>query len=508
MGRLMRVMAICVCIVVQYQAYTIHGLLEKLEDGSALRARYRRARWFLSQKTRRAYGKRRFFGRLNAEFRARGIVLFVLLGLLLWRRDLYFVVDEGIIRRASRPAFGYSVRELKGKTLSAILQCDGDIARGKTKNGIDFIVRIKRWRRILHCSHMRLADKGVLLDLRNKYTPAVSVLEQLEERNDDVRGALALLREADSLVAWGLYDHTSQVEVLALSDLLADKVEKAQLVARGSVTAEGADGKMVQIDTFIFGHVADPLLSISTRGDATLAFLGEMTFEVRGPRVPSDVSSQLLDSSKKFANAAGGDVWLQPSHHGTSFRFTLPGELVSSVVQRGHGCFAGALPRTMTFYVVDDSTLIRRAIVAKLSSLRRRVDGEFTYHEHSTVESILPHLDSFAHNANVVVTVDENLDSTGGRLRGADLITALVDVSFHGVIVSCSGDDAVTSDHLRRGADLSWGKPLPTADHMLQSLCAAYNRKIRKNRPSMPRGAGVYASAPVTLPSSSFDDDL
>lgn len=156
---------------------------------------------------------------------------------------------------------------------------------------------------------------------------------------------------------------------------------------------------------------------------------------------------------------------------------------------------AGSLPLNLTVYIVEDSASIRRGLVGKLRSVCRRIGGDFNFHEYSSVESIMPHLDDFVHNSNVLVTVDENLDSSGGRLLGSDLILALVKADFRGIIISASGDEATARDHERLGANLVWGKPLPTWERMLESLCCIYHAKVRRKRPSRPRVDGAYASA-------------
>ncbi|KAJ8612759.1 hypothetical protein CTAYLR_010392 [Chrysophaeum taylorii] len=455
-------------------------------------------------------------------------------------------------------------------------------------------------------------QKKVLLqfahEMRNKYTPAASMLEQillslkgnksvgeivteLASDQDDIKLSIALLREADALIATrlelhkvyaGKYASEPNTATCDIWDLMSSKVSAAGVLAPSGVRfaalmPDGYDNLrvVVELDTYIFTHITNSLLFNARKhtksGSVALSFVkedkGSLEFAVidTGTGVPASIACRLfredvasgavrgvglgLISCKHFAAAIGGDCWLESTAvqdlcdgdttkpHGTEFRFKLPGKVVQALssssssngapdpTPEGRGTavvvdeqerfdqdvaspnfrpsqqthFAGALPRVMTIYVVEDSMMIRRSIVTKLTALCRRIDGEFTFHEHATVESILPQIDGFAHNANVLVTVDENLDTTGGKLRGSALVTALVDVGFLGVIVSASGDEANTTEHLDRGADLAWGKPLPTSDEMLETLCRTYNQKIRKNRPSLPRGGVANASAPIRL---------
>lgn len=97
---------------------------------------------------------------------------------------------------------------------------------------------------------------------------------------------------------------------------------------------------------------------------------------------------------------------------------------------------------------------------------------EWQFLEHSTVESILPSLSDFVSRSNVIVTVDENLDSQGGLAKGSHLIKTLKDRDFAGIVVSASGDVATAEQHKELGADLAWGKPLPKNDAVMRDLCA------------------------------------
>lgn len=65
----------------------------------------------------------------------------------------------------------------------------------------------------------------------------------------------------------------------------------------------------------------------------------------------------------------------------------------------------------MRVFVVEDSSLIRRSIITKMQGIRSRLNaGAWEFHEHETVESILPCLEHFVHDENVIITVDQNLD--------------------------------------------------------------------------------------------------
>ena len=279
-----------------------------------------------------------------------------------------------------------------------------------------------------------------------------------------------------------------------------------------------------RMDMYMWTHLANNLLCVTHfsrerktnhrrsnarkhtwHGEVTFALAEEtsdglLVFAVRdtGKGMPSTIASRLfkeevasgdvrgvglgLVSCKKFAESIGGDCWLEytrpttaelPKGGGSEFRFSLPGKIVAShklvdpdlaqtVAAQKH------VPSALTVVIVEDSRLIRKSIVTKLQTARRNMrlqddQADWSFVEHSTVESFLPHLDTFAPRADVVVTVDQNCDSQGGIATGSDLIRAMVQASFKGAIISVSGDDGIAQDHKLLGAHAFWSESLSRA---------------------------------------------
>ena len=209
-----------------------------------------------------------------------------------------------------------------------------------------------------------------------------------------------------------------------------------------------------------------------------------------------------LMSCRVFAEAIGGRCWLQETStrslespeatSGSEFRFSLPGSVVEPSQKHFHddGTFAAretavvdyspkaedaqCLPESLRVFVVEDSTMLRRVVIAKLKTVSKLTKVLFHFTEHETVESLLPTLDSFLEDPSAVVTIDENLDSMGGTLKGSFLVAALKRANFKGLIVSCSDDDDAAADHLKKGADIVWGKPFPNTQVILASLQRFY----------------------------------
>jgi len=166
-----------------------------------------------------------------------------------------------------------------------------------------------------------------------------------------------------------------------------------------------------------------------------------------------------------------------------------------------------ALPRELTCYVMDDSSLIRKSIVAKLRAAARKYyrggpDGpaEWTFREFETVEALLPHVERIKDDAATLVTVDHNCDSAGGTLTGSDLIAALSEARFKGLVVSASGDASCADEHRRLGAHITFGKPLPPVDKIAADLGAAF---AARRATSMSGSAGAPVSTATSSSSSS-----
>uniref|UniRef100_A0A7S3JYW2 Response regulatory domain-containing protein n=2 Tax=Aureoumbra lagunensis TaxID=44058 RepID=A0A7S3JYW2_9STRA len=136
--------------------------------------------------------------------------------------------------------------------------------------------------------------------------------------------------------------------------------------------------------------------------------------------------------------------------------------------------------RIMTFYLVEDSNVIRRSIMTKLKAISKRIqNAEWTFIEHPTVESILPNLSTFIDDQKSAVVIDENLDSQGGQLRGHELIEALISAGYAGLMISASGDEASALKHSECGAQIIWSKPLPRINRLLETLRIGWNLKCQ-----------------------------
>lgn len=341
----------------------------------------------------------------------------------------------------------------------------------------------------------------------------------------DIRLSVGLLHEADQLVATrlqlhkiysGSYVSEPNVETFDLIECMQHRVETAAALGHRDVAfkvevwVESYDTSDLhaRLDMYIWTHLANNLLSNARKhtshGSVIFALAneddGRLIFAVRdtGMGMPASVASRLfreevasgdvrgvglgLVSCAKFAQSIGGDCWLEytkpttpqsPKDGGSEFRFSLPGKIVRThrirnTLPTDTDVAASAVPATLAVIVVEDSQLIRKSIITKLKTARRRLlatphdrtPDDWTFVEHATVESFLPHVDEFAAKPDCLITVDQNLDSQGGHATGSDLIKKLRAANFKGVIVSISGDDNVALEHKQLGAHISWGQYL------------------------------------------------
>jgi len=122
-----------------------------------------------------------------------------------------------------------------------------------------------------------------------------------------------------------------------------------------------------------------------------------------------------------------------------------------------------AFPNNLTVVVVDDSAINRRCVIRSIRSASKNLctTSNFSFIEFETVENAQPQLLRLASETNVCLTLDQSLESRGGKLTGSDALRWLNEINFSGCIISASGDAEMGHIHTRLGAHFVWGKPLP-----------------------------------------------
>ena len=121
-----------------------------------------------------------------------------------------------------------------------------------------------------------------------------------------------------------------------------------------------------------------------------------------------------------------------------------------------------SMPSDITVVIVDDSPLIRKVLKKTIQRVNETAAG-WAFEEFKTAEASQSRLLELSRDPKTIVICDENMESEGGVLKGADLIKWLVAEKFQGTIVSASGDADVGHVHAECGAHYVWGKPLKKA---------------------------------------------
>lgn len=65
-----------------------------------------------------------------------------------------------------------------------------------------------------------------------------------------------------------------------------------------------------------------------------------------------------------------------------------------------------------------------------------------------------------------IIICDQYMEEAGGVLVGTDVVIALRRNHVNALIVGCSGND-LNIEFMNAGADLVWGKPLPSNDQII-----------------------------------------
>lgn len=373
-------------------------------------------------------------------------------------------------------------------------------------------------------------------EVRNKTTAASSMLERIQgvtaDNSLDVRRELtaidvditrciAQLAEADQLIETRLTFHKiytgtykTTVETIDLAATMHTLCRTAAALAPKSVRfrVDCPPDMSASFDVYVFKHVATNYLNNARaaieHGEIVFALLtyddATLTFGIHdeGRGVPATIADGLFQedavngnsigiglgllSCAKFAEAIGGKCWLEATrcrnHEAnqtgfSDFRFRLPGQLFCRQCSQPDDLLT-LLPPQLSVFIVDDSGLIRRSIRHKIGKIMTRLNAHVHFFEFATCEAV-PIDQLILAGSNSLITIDQNLDGAGGKLKGADLIRTLVRRHFEGVIVSASGDPDFAHIHRLLGAHCVFGKPLPNNDSLLQMLAATYRDRQR-----------------------------
>lgn len=343
-------------------------------------------------------------------------------------------------------------------------------------------------------------------DIRNKFGPVVNILETYSSLcdewssvedfvrlRDDVNAAVALLRDTEAQHQARLDvcrvmrgDYTSTVKVFDLRHLMHRLLERERASCSYQVNFVCSDDPVtVRADFFAVSHVLGHLLSNSRKnskpGTTVTAEVyhnasspdGLLTFRVSdlGSGVPANLRDTLfeteggvgvgLPSCALFCQVAGGYLRLLDSRVETE---RMSGFSVFEFAVKGTVVQPEAVPPTPIYdnnlkvVVVDDSNFNRKCVIRSLTKV---LGPDVSFTQFDTVEAAQPFLRTKAKDKGLIVTMDNDLSTRGGKLTGSDCIRWLSSIHFRGVIISVSGDSEIGVTHRALGAQLAFGKPLP-----------------------------------------------
>ncbi|KAJ8604237.1 hypothetical protein CTAYLR_009225 [Chrysophaeum taylorii] len=280
-------------------------------------------------------------------------------------------------------------------------------------------------------------------------------------------------------------------------------------------------------DQYVLSHVLSNLLSNARkhchRGLVTVSLAerdGKLVVSVRdtGVGVPKHIRTRLFDqeitsrhdkrgtglglaSCRLFCQAADGWIHLRDTRCQDDagqggfavFEFAIAGAIVAGPTAPEDDVPAlsptataadldvadenTVLPDDVHVVVIDDSAINRKCLISKLKKICAGTTG-WRVDQYETVEAAQSILADLASNPRVLVTFDECLSSSGGVLTGSKGIRWLKqNTDFKGVICSACADIETSIEHLRIGANIAWGKPLPISHRMHADLAAEFQRR-------------------------------
>ena len=170
-----------------------------------------------------------------------------------------------------------------------------------------------------------------------------------------------------------------------------------------------------------------------------------------------------------FAEAVGGWAKLISSTMqdgagnggGSKFEVAIQGNLVTAPEAS-----PATVSLTEALSIPDDVEVVLDSSVNRLCLkmiLKNAVDlagaQNWTFIDFDNGESTQPHLRKIRHRTNVVVTLDDNMQSSGGYLLGSQVITWLVgECRFQGIIIGA--DPTASQLQLDCGATFNLTKPI------------------------------------------------
>ena len=130
--------------------------------------------------------------------------------------------------------------------------------------------------------------------------------------------------------------------------------------------------------------------------------------------------------------------------------------------------------------IIEDSFIVSKFTI-KMMSMIKEIEWE-SINVYINAEQFLSQYDKTKSNKYDMIMVDQNMDSTGGRMKGTDLSLKLSNDGFQGMFVIMSGNTEdvfrILSTRAKSSLKINvWSKPLPSVDNIFKNISSFYSNK-------------------------------
>jgi signal transduction histidine kinase/CheY-like chemotaxis protein len=263
-------------------------------------------------------------------------------------------------------------------------------------------------------------------------------------------------------------------------------VEKVRLTGREWVV--GDSHRIQQVLSNMITNAIKYTLSGSIALRVSWTIDEQVCFEVddTGPGIPKSEQERLFERfvqrggapgtglglaiSRQICEIMGGSIQFESDptvKPGTTCRVILPLELYSRPTDEDSSMLSPSLANTKELLTGPIRILIMDDVKMNRLMLQRRIERAIAPEAKITMamngeEALVLTED---HTFDIIIC-DQYMEEAGGVLVGTDVVIALRRNHVNALIVGCSGND-LNIEFMNAGADLVWGKPLPSNDQII-----------------------------------------
>jgi signal transduction histidine kinase len=178
--------------------------------------------------------------------------------------------------------------------------------------------------------------------------------------------------------------------------------------------------------------------------------------------------------AKEIVNMMGGSICFESDptvKPGTTCRILLPLELCEQAEEESKKPVeVKRIEEPIDILIIDDIKMNR-------SMLQRRIQKAIAYNASIVMaETGEEALEICKEQSFDIIICDQYMEETGGVLVGTDVIIAMRRNKVNSFIIGCSGND-LHQKFFEAGADMVWGKPMPSNAAIIQQWREGLKRK-------------------------------